>query len=366
MNKILLINNRSATTGIGNYSHQLIKHLKKINQTRFSLLNLFTVAEDSFGGVVDVFSQKIKRFIDHFFFLSKINPGYEVYHLLNPNLGLLIAKYRPVVVTVHDVIPFTQIATPDLIAQSYGLDLPIIMAMRFNMGFIKYADKIIAISKHTKKDLTSLLDINPSRIIVIYPGIDRDQFRFREKRKAREMLNLPLKKKLILRVGVDEPRKNFRTLIKAFYKVKKRAPDTLLINIGGMRSISKKLISSLQLSNSVMHFSKVPNIALFYNAADLLAFPSYYEGFGLPVLEAMASGLPVIAGNSSSIPEIVNQASLLFPPFNVKMLSDLILQVLTDENTRHQMVEKGFERSQRFDWNICAKQTLEVYKTLYS
>jgi glycosyltransferase involved in cell wall biosynthesis len=364
VNKILLISNRSPSTGIGTYSHQLVKHLKETWHVDLDFLNLTTLAEDSYGNIVSMSSQKIKRLVDHLLFLQKIPKDYKVYHILNPNLGILIMKCHPAVVTVHDVFPFTPIATHDLITQSLGLDSPILLAMKFNIKFVKTADRIISVSKHTKKDLISLFRIKASKIHVIYPGIDRNVFHVRDKRKARQNLNLPQKSKIILHIGVDEPRKNIKTLIEAFYKVKKRVPEALLVRIGGMRSATKKLIASLHLNDSIVHHKKVPSTHLFYNAADVLAFPSYYEGFGLPVLEAMASGLPVVAGDSTSIPEIVGKAGMLFPPFNATILSELICKVINDKKTQQEMTIGGLERSSNFDWNLCAKQTLEIYKSL--
>jgi len=365
MSKVLLISNRSAFTGIGNYSFQLAKHIFEIDRVDFDFLNLETVAEDNFGGSVNVFSQKTKRLMDHLFFLRKVPPGYRVYHLLNPNLGILVAKWRPIIVTVHDVFPFTSVARRDLVAQSYGLDIPILMAMKVNMKFVKNADRIISVSHNTKKELVSLFGIKASKILVIHLGVDKRLFHPRSKEKTRRNLNLPLRKKIVLHVGVDEPRKNIRTLIEAFCFVKKRIPETVFLRIGGMRNITRRLISSLKLENSMIHYKKVPNIALFYNAADLLAFPSYYEGFGLPVLEAMASGLPVIAGDSSSIPEIVGNSGILLPPFNAKMLSEYICQVLTNKHTRTEMAAKELERSRKFNWETCARKTVEIYKGFF-
>jgi len=189
-------------------------------------------------------------------------------------------------------------------------------------------------------------------------------FHVRDKRKARQSLNLPQKRKIILHVGVDEPRKNIKTLIKAFYMIKKKVPDALLVRIGGMRSATRKLITSLHLDDSIIHHKKVPSTHLFYNAADVLAFPSYYEGFGLPVLEAMASGLPVVAGDSTSVPEIVGKAGILFPPFNATILSELVCKVINDKKTQQEMTTSGLEISSKFDWNLCAGQTLEIYKNL--
>jgi len=364
VNKILLISNRSPSTGIGTYSYQLVKHLKETWHVDLDFLNLTTLAEDSYGTTIHVSSQKIKRLIDHLLFLRKIPKGYKVYHILNPNLGILIMRYRPTVVTVHDIFPFTSMATHDLITQSLGLDSPILLAMKFNMKFVKTADRIISVSEHTKRDIISLFRIEASKIHVVYPGIDRNVFHVRDKRKARQSLNLPQKRKIILHVGVDEPRKNIKTLIKAFYMIKKKVPDALLVRIGGMRSATRKLITSLHLDDSIIHHKKVPSTHLFYNAADVLAFPSYYEGFGLPVLEAMASGLPVVAGDSTSVPEIVGKAGILFPPFNATILSELVCKVINDKKTQQEMTTSGLEISSKFDWNLCAGQTLEIYKNL--
>ncbi|UCH31431.1 MAG: glycosyltransferase family 4 protein [Candidatus Bathyarchaeota archaeon] len=363
-NRILLISNRTPFTGIGNYSYQLIKNFQQYRLIDFNFLNLATIAEDSYGGSIGLFSQKIKRLVDHLLFLHKIPKHYRVYHLLNPNLGILIAKYRPIVVTVHDIFPFTSIAKKIAITESHGLDIPILLAMKVNMKSVRNADRIITVSEHTKKDLTTLFRINPSRITVIHLGVDRNLYRLRSKKRARSHLNLPLDKKIILHVGVDEPRKNIRTLIEAFSIIKKKMPKTILIRVGGMRNITRRLITSFRLEGSVMHHSKVSNLALFYNAADVLAFPSYYEGFGKPVLEAMASGTPVIAGRGSSIPEVLGDSGIMIPPSDAKMLRDAICQVLTENQTRAEMIEKGLKRSLKFNWRTCADKTIKIYEVL--
>jgi len=366
MKKILLINNKSASTGIGNYAYNLFMHLKQMGREDLDFVTLQSPAEDSFGPTLKIFGQKIKKMIDHLRFVLSIPRGYKIYHILNPNLGVLLLKYRPSVVTVFDIAALIPTVNRDWITQSYGLDMPLLMAMQINMRFLRSADRILCMSQYTRSDLVSVLGINSQRISVGYPGIDRTLFSPRDLRKARRDLHLPLDKKIILHVGVDDPRKNIKTLIRALYMVRKKFPKILLIRIGGMREPTRRLISSLGLEDVVVHYQKVPSVASFYNAADLFVFPSYYEGFGFPLVEAMASGCPVIAGDSSSVTEVVGKAGVLFPPFDVTMLNDSICQVLTDQNMRSTMIKNGLERSLKFDWKVCAKQTLEVYDTLCS
>ncbi|HVP92823.1 MAG TPA: glycosyltransferase, partial [Acidobacteriota bacterium] len=231
MNDVILIGNRSSSTGIGTYSCQLIKHLKEIGQLSFDEINLTTAAEDSYGGFTNISVQKAQRLLDHLLFLRKIPRNYKVYHLMNPNLGILLSKYRPAVVTVHDLYPFKKMAAKDFAANSSGLDWLFLLAMKFNMEFVKQADQIISVSQNTKKDIVSLLHVPAARIAVIYLGVDRSSFHFRGKRDTRLFLNLPLNRKIVLHVGVDEPRKNINTLLMAFSEVKRRIPDSVLVRI---------------------------------------------------------------------------------------------------------------------------------------
>jgi len=366
MKDVVLINNRSAATGIGNYSYNLYTHLKTMSKRNIDFLTLNSPAEDSYGPALRIFSQKMKRIMDHFRFVRNIPDGYNVYHVLSPNLGMLLSKHRPSVVTVFDIAALIPSVSKDIVTQSYGLDLPILLAVQINMRFLRNADRILCMSQNTKNDLTKVLGLNAKRIVVGYPGIDRTVFCQRDKRKARHDLNLPLNRKVILHVGVDEPRKNIRTLLRAFHLLKRKIPDALLIRIGGMRESTRRLILELGLKDSFIHFRKVDSVAFFYNAADLFVFPSYYEGFGYPVAEAMSSGCPVIAGDSSSIPEVVGKAGILFPPSDVATLYENMCQVLTDNSWRLQMAKEGIEQSLKFDWKPCAQTTLEVYESLYS
>jgi glycosyltransferase involved in cell wall biosynthesis len=364
MKDILLINNKVKATGIGTYSFSLYDNLKKVSKRNLDFITLNSPFDDDQGSAIQDFPKNIRKLMDHLGFLRKIPRSYKVYHLLNPNLGIILPKLRPSVVTVHDISVLKRDVIKDIIAKSYGLEIPLVLGMQLNMSFIKNADRILCLSNYTKNDLTSVLGIENKRVVVSYPGIDRQLFRPRDKLEARHSLGLPLNRRIILHVGTDEPRKNTKTLVEALYLVKKRIPDAVLVKIGGMREATRKLILARRLGNSIIYYKKVPNVATFYNAADLFVFPSYYEGFGYPAAEAMASGCPVIAADSSSVTEVVGKGGILFPPFDVVTLRETINQVLTDSDKNTVMIEAGLEQVKKFDWKKCAETTLETYETL--
>ncbi len=363
MKDILLINNKPKATGIGRYSFSLYENLKKLNKRNFNFLTLNSSYADN-DSTIKTFFQNMKKLADHISFLWKIPPSYRVYHLLNPNLGILLPYLHPSVVTVHDISVFRPKVSTDILAKSYGLELPILLSMQFSMHFIKSADRILCLSNYTKNDLIAVMGIKQERVIVSYPGVDLELFKPRDKLSARKRLGLPLNKPIILHVGTDEPRKNSKTLIEALYLVKKKIPNVLLIKIGDMREATRRLILTRELADSIVHYRKISDVTPFYNAADVFVFPSYYEGFGYPAAEAMASGCPVIAADSSSLTEVVGNAGVLFPPFNVINLHEVISQVLTDSNKQTAMTELGLEQAKKFSWGKCAETTLKTYESL--
>jgi glycosyltransferase involved in cell wall biosynthesis len=224
---------------------------------------------------------------------------------------------------------------------------------------------VIAVSESTKRDLVERYGLSPDRIDVVYNGVDAsfqpvpaDQvnaFRTRE--------GLP--ERFILFVGTLEPRKNVVRLIEAYARLPEGRPALVLVGSKGwLYDDIFARVEALSLKEKVRFAGYVSADALpyWYNAAELLAYPSLYEGFGLPPLEAMACGTPVVTSTASSLPEVVGDAALLVDPTDVEALSVAIEKVLSDEDLRRQMQAAGLAQAQHFSWETAARGTLESYR----
>lgn len=229
------------------------------------------------------------------------------------------------------------------------------------------ADKIIAISQSTRNDLKNYLKIPEEKIQVIYLGVDE---RFRQL-SDQEIDDIKIKYSIqypfILYVGGLEPRKNILTLIKSFYKIKKRGIKHKMVLTGKRSWNYRKIfdcIHQLNLQKEIVYLEYVPDVDLpsLYNAADLFVYPSIYEGFGFPPLEAMACGTPVITSNTSSLPEVVGNAGIMANPRDVNDIANALNEVLSNEDLKYGMVKKGLEQAKKFEWITCAKETLKNYE----
>lgn len=266
----------------------------------------------------------------------------------------------PTVITVHDLafLLYPRFLTRDS-ARYYGqVDLA-----------ARDADHIIAVSESTKRDTVNLLGVPENKISVIHEAA-HPLFAPMSKQDALKQVHNQYRTSgdLILFVGTIEPRKNIPTLLKAFRYLKDnyRSQATLVIagNRGWLVEEVDALIDQLGLEGSVRCLGGVPNeeLVYLYNASKLFVFPSIYEGFGLPPLEAMACGTPVIVSNTSSLPEVVGDAAWLVNPEDIEGLAVAIHRILSDDKLAAQMREKGLKRSAVFSWERAARETLEVYR----
>ncbi|MEO0117361.1 MAG: glycosyltransferase family 1 protein [candidate division WOR-3 bacterium] len=229
---------------------------------------------------------------------------------------------------------------------------------------IRASDAIIAVSQATKMDIVRHFQVESKKIFVIHEGV-KEIFFSPEKEK---ILNLRhrygLLKPYILNVGTLEPKKNHIILLKAFKKLKVDW-DLVIIGKKGWKSESFfSTLKELKLSERVKILGYLPaeDLPLFYAGAEIFVFPSLYEGFGLPVLEAMACGTPVICSNVSSLPEIGGDAVLYFNPHSVEELVSQIERLIGDSELREKLKERGIERAKKFSWQKTAEETIKVLK----
>ena len=234
--------------------------------------------------------------------------------------------------------------------------------------FLRAADAIIAVSECSKRDAVRIYNVPADKIWVIYEGVDP---RFKpiddaaQLASIRRKYNLP--QRFVLHLGTIEPRKNLTLLFEALTALNvERHALVVAGKTGWLTDPIFARIGELGLQDRVLFTGYVPDedLPTLLSAASVLVMPSKYEGFGLPVLEAMACGTPVIASNASSLPEVGGDAALYAPPDDPSAWAELISRVLKDAALRASMREKGLRQAAKFRWDIAARQTAEVYSTL--
>ncbi len=265
------------------------------------------------------------------------------------------------VVTIHDLVAFLFSET---IPRKYALYMRWLIKQ-----VVREADRIISVSHNTKHDLMRVLGVDPAKINVVYeaapPGYQpiRDQTKLAWVRR-RYNLEGPY----LYHVGNIEPRKNLVRLVKAFLLMRGRSGLDVRLVITGQKgwltSMLFRELEGLDLGKEVVFTGYVPrtDLPLLMNAAEAFVFPSLYEGFGLPALEAMSCGIPVVTSNISSLPEIVGTAAVLVDPESVESIANGIERVLVDDELRQRLAREGLAQARRFSWERAARETLAVYR----
>jgi glycosyltransferase involved in cell wall biosynthesis len=232
---------------------------------------------------------------------------------------------------------------------------------------VRRAAGIFAVSENTKKDIIRYTNCDPKKITVTYEAADKIYYPIND---ASHLQQVKRKYKLpdnfIMYVGSLSPRKNIVRLLKAFSCICTKVPHNLILTSSKSWKDSSvyRAIHQLNLGNRIKKLGYVghKDMPALYNLADACVYPSLYEGFGLPVLEAMQCGCPVVASNITSIPEVAGDAAILVDPFDTKAIADAIYQVLTDYKLREKLIQSGHQQAKKFSWNRCAKIILETIR----
>lgn len=341
-------------TGTENYSLHLIRHLLAFNDHRYRLYfngppppGLFPPSERWEARAIPfprlwthlrLSWEMVRRSPDLLFVPAHVIP------LLHPRS----------VVTVHDL---GYIYYPQAHRASDRLYLD--LSTRFNASV---ASQIIADSEATKNDLVQKYRVPEERITVVYPGcnlepvVDEAQWA-----RVKERYHLP--DSYILHLGTLHPRKNILRLLEAFGSLSSDFPDLHLVLAGKKGWLYEEIFHKAEGLGGKVHFPGYiasEDLPLLLRGARLFILPSLYEGFGFPILEAMAAGTPVVCSNTSALPEVAGDAALLFDPHDVEAMRETMRKVLEDEALRAELVERGLERAKSFSWERCARETLRV------
>lgn len=258
------------------------------------------------------------------------------------------------IVTIHDLI---HLRFPE-----YFGSLKVKMARSIILRALKKAKRIIAVSKSTRRDLINLDSRISDKIRVVSNGVS-ESFKPISKDRIYPFLKNKGLDRYILYVGNRKPHKNLSNVLSAFSTIQDKFQDLKLVVIGERISESTEN-GKKNLMNGVVDVGYVNDdeLSLYYNGAEVFLFPSLYEGFGFPPLEAMACGTPVITSNTSSLPEIVNDAGIMINPDNTKEIIDALIGLLKNNDLKDELAEKGKKRAGLFTWEKCAKETHKIYK----
>ena len=344
-------------SGFGFYVKNLVEHLKKVDTENEYVLIAPEMIEKDFSTP--------QRFVWDQFSFPKMAAKAKVDVLHQPCFSAPLFYSGKIILTIHD-----------LISHYFPQNMPSGSRLYFSKWMpLTYgrAKKIIAISENTKRDIMSLLKIPEEKIVVIHSAVGEEFRQIDDKAKIAE-----IKKKyatgehFILDVGTLEPRKNLPFLVRAYNIALKEGKISHNLVLTGKKGWYYEslfdLIKELHLEDRVILPGYVPDedLPYLYNAADLFCFPSLYEGFGFPPLEALSCGTPVIAANNSSIPEVVGDAGILLDIDDEKVWAANIIEVLSDEKKLQELRSSGLEQAKKFSWAKTARETVKVYEEVYN
>ncbi len=307
------------------------------------------------------FYTPLSRIYRQYKFSQQIKMGqYDVYH--EPNY-LPLRVNCPTVITVHDL---SWIRYPE----THPAERVSMMNRYFEKALLQ-ASALITDAEFVRQEIIDTFGVNPEKITAIPLGVE-SIFRPRSEKEAQDVLQAHglLYKNYFLTVGTLEPRKNLSLAIRAYSdlpeSIRKRFPLVVIGMTGWHSAEIERLIAPLQRAGYIRQLGYVSrsDLATVMAGATTLIYPSIYEGFGLPPLEAMASGTPVICSNVSTLPEVVGDAGILIDPHDTKALKLQLEAITSDQQLCHDLAARGRQRSLAFNWAQCAKQTLNVYKSV--
>ncbi len=354
-------------TGIGRYLRNLVRELVVLDTKNEYTLFLDKEGYESFQTP----NERIKKVladIPHYSLSEQIKlPRFlkkEKFDLVHfPHFNMPLTYKDPFVVTIHDLtLSFFPGQKMTSLAHRVAYQSTIRHAC-------KKAKHIIAVSKNTKKDLQQLLKISDEKISVIYEAVESDRYNTQvapaKIEEVKKKYNI--RKPYLMYIGVWRNHKNILGMLSGFAKILERGLDYQLVMTGKpdphYPEVMQK-IKELGIEKNVVLAGFVPEeeLPVFLQGCDLFVFPSFYEGFGLPPLEAMATGCPVVASNTSCMPEILGDAAEYFDPYEPEDIARALEKVLRNRALSEELRRKGLERVKRFSWQAMAKSTLEVYK----
>lgn len=355
-------------TGIGRVIESLLNELSKIDTTNKYFIytneeftNEFKFENQNFTIISNGVSANniIKNHLWTQIGMYKAIKKHKADLLILPGITFFWRKKIPTVLFQHDLIEYY---IPNQIW--YKL---LFRKLTFPITF-RFVDKIVGVSQNTLNDLRNIFKIKESKLEVIYNGVDVSLFKKTDRNYANKVLakKYNINSNFILYVGsITEPQKNLVKLVEAFSLLKKKGIKDKLVLVGNNGNNSHLVydeINKLNLVNEVVHVGYVPDedLKFFFSCAELFAFPSLYEGFGLPVLEAMACGCPCLTSNNSSLGEIAKGAAILIEPKCVKSIFSGMLKFYEEPEIKKQLIIDGLNRSKEYSWNKSGKQLLQL------
>jgi len=362
-------------SGVSEYTFNLIKEILRLDNH-----NEYRLFYNSFGDCLNIPEFKEKnvklvkynypnKILNYLFFkifnYPKIDKELEVDIFFMPHINFIgKSSASKSLVTIHDL---SFLKYPEFFSWRKNFWHKMVNVKKL----IKRFNIVIAVSENTKRDIIELCGVNENRVKVIYPGLNNEfiNIEMASDKLAEIKTKYGLSDKYILYLGTIEPRKNVDGIIKAFNQLRVNnleLRDYKLVIAGGKGWKSKNIYEEWEKSefkNDIKFLGYIDDKEkiYLYKLASVFIYPSFYEGFGFPPLEAMASGVPVIASYAASLPEVAGGAALMVNPYNINDMTRALKEILTDQNLKNKLIEQGLEQVKKFSWKNTAREYLKIF-----